>query len=184
MKISVLLPYKENFSGEYAGAVSIFINAINSKSIYKNEIKVYGNTKFKNTLSKNYCNLSLENKSILESSSNFYVNNFLKKKGVVSSDIIEIHNRPNYIKKILLLKNVKKFLYFHNNPVEMKGSTTISERLFLIKNLDRIIFNSEWTKRQFINGLPTIYKKIDKLIIIYQSTKKKQISTCWPVDRA
>ena len=56
MKISVLLPYKENFSDEYAGAVSIFINSVNSKSIYKNEIKVYGNTKYKKILSKNYFN--------------------------------------------------------------------------------------------------------------------------------
>jgi hypothetical protein len=80
MKISVLLPYKENFSSEYAGAVSIFINAVNEKSIYKKEITVYGNTQYKKILSKNYYNLSLKNKSIIESNSNFYVNNFIKKK--------------------------------------------------------------------------------------------------------
>ena len=80
MKISVLLPYKENFSDEYAGAVSIFINSINLKSIYKKEIIVYGNTKYKKILSKNYCNLSLKNKTIIESNNNFYVNNFIKKK--------------------------------------------------------------------------------------------------------
>ena len=130
MKISVLLPYKENFSEEYAGAVSIFINSINLKSIYKNEIIVYGNTKYKKILSKNYYNLSLKNKSIIESNSGFYVKNFIKKKSVINSDIIEIHNRPNYIKKILLLKKVKKILYFHNNPLEMKGSTSTDERLF------------------------------------------------------
>ena len=175
MKISVLLPYKENFSSEYAGAVSIFINAVNTKSIYKKGITVYGNTQYKKILSKNYHNLSLKNKSIIESSSNFYVNNFIKKKDVVNSDIIEIHNRPNYIKKILLLKKAKKILYFHNNPLKMKGSTTISERLFLINHLDKIIFNSIWTKNQFLNNLPVIYKKIDKLIIIYQSTKKNKI---------
>ena len=65
MKISVLLPYKENFSSEYAGAVSIFINAVNEKSIYKKEITVYGNTQYKKILSKNYFNLSLKNKSII-----------------------------------------------------------------------------------------------------------------------
>jgi len=175
MKIAVLLPYKENFSSEYAGAVSIFINAVNAKSIYKKEITVYGNTQYKKILSKNYYNLSLENKSIIESSSNFYVNNFIKKKSVINSDIIEIHNRPNYIKKILLLKKAKKILYFHNNPLEMKGSISISERLFLIKHLDKIIFNSIWTKNQFLNNLPVIYQKIDKLSVIYQSTKKKKI---------
>ena len=80
MKISILLPYKENFSEEYAGAVSIFINAVNAKSIYRKEITVYGNTQYKKILSKNYYNLSLKDKSIIESSSNFYVNNFIKKK--------------------------------------------------------------------------------------------------------
>ena len=175
MKISVLLPYKENFSEEYAGAVSIFINSINLKSIYKKEIIVYGNTKYKKILSKNYCNLSLKNKTIFESNSNYYVNSFIKKKAVINSDIVEIHNRPNYIKKILLLKNSKKFLYFHNNPLEMKGSITVNERLFLIKNLDKIIFNSNWTKNQFLINLPLIYKKVDKLLVIYQSTKKRKI---------
>lgn len=80
MNISILLPYKENFSSDYAGAVSIFINNINFKSKYKNEITVYGNTKYKNILAKNYSDISLKNKSIFESNSNLYVNNFLKKK--------------------------------------------------------------------------------------------------------
>ena len=35
MNISILLPYKENFSPEYAGAVSIFINAITKKVCLK-----------------------------------------------------------------------------------------------------------------------------------------------------
>ena len=42
MKISILLPYKENFSKEYAGAVSIFVNGVNKYSKFKNGIKVYG----------------------------------------------------------------------------------------------------------------------------------------------
>ena len=175
MKISTLLPYKENFSSEYAGAVSIFINGINLKSKFKDEIIVYGNTKYINNLSSNYSNLSLKNKSIFESSSNLYVDNFIKKKSVIKSDILEIHNRPNYIKKILLLKKAKKILYFHNNPLEMKGSTSLNERLFLIKNLDKIVFNSFWTKNQFLSNLPKFYQKIDKLTVVYQSTIKRNI---------
>ena len=175
MKISTLLPYKENFSSEYAGAVSIFINGINLKSKFKDKIIVYGNTQYRNNLSSNYSNLSLKNKSIFESSSNLYVDNFLKKKSVIKSDIIEIHNRPNYIKKILQLSKPKKILYFHNNPLEMKGSTSVNERLFLIKNLNKIVFNSFWTKKQFLLDLPKIYQKIDKLTVVYQSTIKRKI---------
>ena len=175
MRISILLPYKENFSSEYAGAVSIFINDTVLKSRYKKTTYVYGNTDFKKDLPSNYINLSLNKKSLMESSSNLYVDNFITKKNVINSNIIEIHNRPNYIKKILKLKKPKKILYFHNNPLEMNGSKSIQQRLFLIENLDQITFNSEWTKRQFMLNLPKIYTKIDKLSVVYQSTVKPKI---------
>ena len=35
MKISILLPYKENFSPEYPGAVSLFVYETSKKSIFK-----------------------------------------------------------------------------------------------------------------------------------------------------
>ena len=47
MKLSILLPYKENFSPEYAGAVSLFINDTLSISKYKKNTIVYGNTEYK-----------------------------------------------------------------------------------------------------------------------------------------
>ena len=39
MKISILLPYKENFSSKYAGAVSLFVKDTTINSKYKNIIK-------------------------------------------------------------------------------------------------------------------------------------------------
>ena len=46
MKISILLPYKENFSPLYPGAVSLFINDTSKISKYKKYIKVYGSTDY------------------------------------------------------------------------------------------------------------------------------------------
>ena len=40
MKLSILLPYKENFSPQYPGAVSLFINETSNISRYKKNIKV------------------------------------------------------------------------------------------------------------------------------------------------
>ena len=57
MKISILLPYKENFSPNYPGAVSIFVNSTNLVSKFKNDITVYGSTNYKKRLSKNYINI-------------------------------------------------------------------------------------------------------------------------------
>ena len=49
MKISILLPYKENFSENYAGAVSIFVKDIIKNSSYSKSTKVFGHTSFKTT---------------------------------------------------------------------------------------------------------------------------------------
>jgi len=43
MKISILLPYKENFSPTYAGAVSLFVKDITKISKFKKYITIYGN---------------------------------------------------------------------------------------------------------------------------------------------
>ena len=54
MKISILLPYKENFSPEYPGAVSIFLNSVIKKSLYKKNITVYGSTEYKKRYKSTY----------------------------------------------------------------------------------------------------------------------------------
>ena len=77
MKISILLPYKENFSPNYAGAVSIFVKDTNEKSIFKKDSYVFGNMDYKKRLSNNYINLKLD-KKFYESSSKLYVENFIE----------------------------------------------------------------------------------------------------------
>ena len=77
MKISILLPYKENFSPDYPGAVSIFVKDTTECSKFKNNIKIFGSTRFKKKLLKNYFNLPFE-KKIFQSSSRNYVDSFLK----------------------------------------------------------------------------------------------------------
>ena len=43
MKIAILLPYKENFSPEYPGAVSLFVYETSKTSKFKKDIVVFGN---------------------------------------------------------------------------------------------------------------------------------------------
>ena len=62
MKISILLPYKENFSSKYAGAVSLFVKDTSLNSKYKNSIYVYGNMSYSKPFLKNYINIKLDKK--------------------------------------------------------------------------------------------------------------------------
>ena len=57
MKISILLPYKENFSPIYAGAVSLFVKDTTNLSKFKKLITVYGSTNLKKVYKLNYENI-------------------------------------------------------------------------------------------------------------------------------
>tara|TARA_B110000459_G_scaffold190026_1_gene224703 strand:+ start:100 stop:2223 length:2124 start_codon:yes stop_codon:yes gene_type:complete len=175
MNISILLPYKENFVSNKAGAVSLFVNDITKESIYKNSTKIFGNTIYKKYLSSNYTNLTFE-KKVFFSSNNQYVNSFINYKETLNSDLIEVHNRPNYIKIIKKKYQNKLFLYFHNDPLQMSGSKTIKERLDLINTVDRIIFNSEWSKGRFFIDLDNKQDLIKKTSVCFQSSSKVKIN--------
>ena len=173
MKISILLPYKENYSPDYPGAVSLFIRSNVLISKYKNEIIVYGSTNYKKKLSKNYFNISLNNK-LFESKTNEYVEKFLEIQKKQKPDIIEVHNRPVYISFLSTLKT-KLVLYFHNDPLTMTGSKTANERITLLNSCSKIVFNSQWSKKQFLNNLENFYHKSEKLEVVQQSINKVDI---------
>jgi glycosyltransferase involved in cell wall biosynthesis len=176
MKISILLPYKENFSPIYPGAVSIFLNSVIKKSKYKKYITVYGNTKLKKKYNIKYKNITIPRKIFgLGSQSSAYVNNFIKIENKKKSDIIEIHNRPTYLKLLIDCK-ADKVLYFHNDPLSMNGSKSAYDRIFLIDTCSRIIFNSEWSKERFLKDLDEIYIKSQKLIVIKQSADVQKVN--------
>ena len=128
MSIAILLPFKENYTSSKAGAVSLFINDINKKSKFKIKTTIYGSTNEKKFLSKNYININIK-KKIFKSSNISYVKEFLDKIKKIDTKIIEVHNRPVYIKHIKKSFNNNIFFYFHNDPITMEGSKTLSERL-------------------------------------------------------
>ena len=175
MKISILLPYKENFSPSYAGAVSLFINDTLKISKYKSITTVYGNTEYINIFKLKYKNINLK-KIFFQSQNKKYVEEFIKIEKKTKSNLIELHNRPIYLKYLTnKLKNKTYILYFHNDPLTMNGSKKITDRIFLMKNCFKIIFNSNWSKRRFLEGMRSDYLNSDKLIVINQSAKKNKI---------
>ena len=175
MKISILLPFKENFSPSYAGAVSLFINDTLKISKYRSKTTVYGNTEYKNIFKLKYKNIDLK-KKFFQSQNKKYVEEFIKLEKKKKSSLIELHNRPIYLKYLTKrLINKTYILYFHNDPLTMNGSKNITDRIFLMKNCFKIIFNSNWSKRRFLEGMRSDYLNSDKLIVINQSAKKNNI---------
>ena len=176
MKISILLPYKENFSPEYPGAVSLFIKDTSRYSKYRKNLVVYGNTSFKKKYNIKYVDIVLK-KNLISSQTKQYVDKFIVHEKNNKSQIIEIHNRPIYLKYLIKKLPTSNYtLFFHNDPLSMEGSKNINERIFLLDACYKIIFNSNWSKKRFLEGLDNKYINSEKLLVCFQSAKKGHLN--------
>ena len=88
MQISILLPYKENFSPEYPGAVSLFIFETSKISNFKKKITVFGNTDFKKLFNFRYVNIELKKKFFGSQTKN-YVDNFIKLEKKITLQLLK-----------------------------------------------------------------------------------------------
>jgi glycosyltransferase involved in cell wall biosynthesis len=169
-KIAILLPYKEKYNINNAGAASIWIKDYLKFSSLKNTTLVFGNQNQKEQpLTKNYKNIELDN--VLLSKNIFYTNKLYEYHLKNNFEIIEIHNRPESL--IYLIKrniNSKLIFVFHNNPIEMRGSSSVKDRIFIAENTDQVYFVSNWVKDKFFEGLP--FKFRNNCNILYPSIEK------------
>jgi len=58
----------------------------------------------------------------------------------------------------------------------MSGSKTINDRVYLINNVDKIIFNSKWSQNRFFVGLSNQNNLLHKTSVCYQSSSKTKIN--------
>ena len=157
-KIFIILPFKESLNKNNAGAVSIFVKDTTRYSKYKKYIKIISSADFKEE--KLYKNRN-------------YILNFCKKFKKTQIDIIEIHNRPEYLHHVRkFFPNTKIKIFFHNDPLSIRNSKTKEEREFIIKNSDQIIFISNWIQKQFFKELKNI--NISFTRVIHHGVKKNK----------
>jgi glycosyltransferase involved in cell wall biosynthesis len=167
--IFIILPFKESLDPNKSGAVSIYIKDSLKYSKYKKNIKIIS--------SNNYSNSKFfRNKN--------YIIDFCKKYKNTEISIIEIHNRPEYVKILKkYFPNTKIILTYHNDPLNLRGSILPSEREFILKNCEKIIFISKWIKNRFFiktssnirNNYELIYHGVLKKKNINISKKVKNI---------
>ena len=173
LKIATILPYKENYSISKASAASLWVSEFFKNSKYKKENIIYGNTQYQDYLTNNYKNIELRNiKSRFKSTTNEYVKKLSTELNKQNFDLIEIHNRPQLLFKLTNLIKNKFIFYFHNDPLSMKGSKTIKERLKMLRSVEKIIFVSEWVRDRFFLNLDR--KLQTKTDIVYPSVDRQK----------
>ena len=173
MKTAILLPYKENYTKKLAGAASLWVSDYNKYSKLSKGIVIYGNL-YDNLkpLSKNFKNIQIKTK--LFSKTKEYTNKFLKLIINKKPNIIEIHNRPESAHIILKAEITSELiLVFHNNPLELNGSKSISDRITLLDKCFKIFFVSNWVKNKFFENLPFTNKNNCEIIHPWTSPLNK-----------
>jgi len=175
MKINILLPYKEKFDMNETSSVSITVRNNMAHSIYLNQIKVFGqNVKtplFKdNFVGLKYSILSLKSKNI------FLAKEMLKiiSKDTETRHLLEIHNRPYLVEEVTKGNKFPVSLFFHNDPLTMRGSKSIKEREKILRKCTAIFCVSEFIKKKFLEGIKIDKKKVH---VLYNGvdTKLKKI---------
>ena len=159
--IFIILPYKESLDPNFAGAVSLYVKDTTKYSVFRKRIRIISSDDYKN-------------KSQLFRNKN-YIINFCKKYKSSSIKIIEIHNRPeyfSYIKKYFPKTKIK--LIFHNDPLSLRGSISISDREEIINNCHKVIFISRWIQQRFFSSFKNA-NLLNTSIIPHGILKKKKI---------
>ena len=160
-KIFIILPYKESLDPNKSGAVSIYIKDSLKYSKYKKNIKIISSNNFSNSK-------FFRNKN--------YIIEFCKRYKNEKISIIEIHNRPEYVKILKkYFPNSKIILTYHNDPLNLRGSILSSEREFILNNCEKIIFISKWIKNRFFIKVSSNIRNNYELIY-HGVLKKKKIN--------
>ena len=153
--IFIILPFKESLNPKLAGAVSLYVKDTTKYSKFKKNIKIISSEVSKNKF--------FRNKN--------YILDFCKKYKHEKIDIIELHNRPEYVKYIIkYFPNSKVILFFHNDPLSLRDSQSISEREYLLNKCSKLIFISRWVQKRFYTSFLNL--DYEKTKIIYHGVKK------------
>ena len=137
LNIFIILPFKESLNQNFAGAVSIYVQDTVKYSIYKKNIKIISSDGKNNSIFKN----------------KNYILDFCNKYNKQEIDIIEIHNRPEYVKYIKkYFPKTKIILTIHNDPLTLRGSIKLKEREFLLNECAKIIFISRWVQNRYFSS--------------------------------
>ena len=176
--IYIILPFKESLDPKLSGAVSIYVKDTTKYSKFKKNIKIISSDEFD------------KNKFFRNTS---YINSFCEKYKNYKIDVIEIHNRPEYISFLKkYFPKTKITITFHNDPVSLRGSKTLTQREYLINNCHKIVFISRWIQQRFFlnfinsNYLNTevIYHGVNKINKINVKMKKKEILFVGKLNKA
>ena len=162
-KTDILLTYKEVMTQENAGAVSRVVANLWKHSAHRDALTVFGVPITQAPLDNvNFHPLPIHMPWLYGKNQGFFKAylSHLKNNPGQTPELVEIHSRCHLAREMKIARpDLAVSLYMHNDARMMRGGKTVGERVWLIENLDAILFVSDYLRQVFIKDLP-----VDRLV--------------------
>ena len=153
--IHALLPHKEKFTRQNAGAVAMVVEDMVKASKFADHITIFGSNLKDAPIISNYRALTPKQAIIFGKNiglARAYLQS-LKASGI-TPDWVEVHGRCNVAAYLAAARpDLKIVLILHNDPRDMKGAKTVSERKKLAQGLAGVFSVSQYLMDCFNDGL-------------------------------
>jgi glycosyltransferase involved in cell wall biosynthesis len=166
--IAVLLPTREKFSPQGAGALAINAHDFATGSQFHEQVTVYGAS-----VEQPYPDVRfvpLHNSAMFSKSAG-HLKAFRRALNGQSPSVIETWNRPIFVPPLRKwFPHAHLALHLGNNAQDMRGGRTPEERRRLLQLVSRVYTNTNWLRERFLEGLGpdsesarvvTIYRAVD-----------------------
>lgn len=157
--VAVLLPRRERFSKEGAGAIATVVHQFTRHSRFHERLLVFGQQTrdplderiFVPVPNGPFWNLTRTRRYLAG----------LVRAGAAALRWLEVHNRPSYAAFLRRhFPGTVLALYLHNDPRQMRGARSAAERRELLDVADRIICVSDHIKRCFLEGIGAEHARV------------------------
>ena len=153
--IHALLPYKEHYTAENAGAVAMVCHDMITTSAYGDTTHVFGRVLDHDPISRPYTALTPQMNVLFGNNlglARAYLNHL--KTCARLPDIVEVHGRCQ-VASIIARKrpDLKVVLVLHNDPRDMKGGKSVADRQSLARHCAGVYAVSDYLMACFKDGL-------------------------------
>lgn len=168
-----ILPYKEFYDSERAGAIALTVRDFYEASDLKDQICIVGGKNTDAPLTPNFHYIHFT-KSLFQRRNDAYLQEvliFLKTRNI---SLIELHNRPNWVHTLCEETDIPVALHLHNDPQEMIRAKTKNERTRLLMQCCAVYCVSNFVKLRMLEGIddPELIKKVH---VVYNIVKKPTV---------
>lgn len=151
--IAALLPPRECFSPSKAGALALYAHGIGVHGLFKNRVQVFGIDTQSPYQDCGFTPL-IYRKRFWQSNGRRFLDSFLEKEDVHQADLIEVHNRAQFVPIIRrTFPNKKIILYLHNNPDSIKALKNAGDRQAIVDHCNAVAGCSDFVCHQLCEKL-------------------------------